>query len=65
MKCILTWSENCILTDNKTQTARGARGAINAPTNPAFKKSIDYLSYHLKMKTVEDLFQSIMYQMFK
>ena len=32
---ILTSSESCILTDIKTQTARGA---INAPTNPAFKK---------------------------
>ena len=28
-------------------------------------KSIDCLSYRLKMKTIEHLFQSIMYQMFK
>ena len=34
---ILTWSENCVLTDIKTQTARGTRVAINAPTNAAFK----------------------------
>ena len=32
----LTWSENCVLTDITTQTARAAQGdnpAINAPTN--------------------------------
>ena len=34
---ILTWSENCVLTDIKTQTARGTRVAINAPTNATFK----------------------------
>ena len=34
---ILTWSENCVLTDIKTRTARGARPAINAPTNATFK----------------------------
>ena len=121
---ILTWSENCVLADIKTQTARGTRVAINAPTNATFKitdvklyvlfvtlstennktlseqlrtgfkrnikwnkyrsemtnqtqnnylnylteptsKSIDYLSYHMKMKTREHLFQSIMYQIFK
>ena len=28
-------------------------------------KLIDYLFYHLKMKKIEHLFQSIMYQMFK
>ena len=39
----LTWSENCILSDIKTQTAVPARGdniarpAINAPTNVTFK----------------------------
>ena len=33
----LTWSENCVLTDIKTQTARGTRVAINAPTNATFK----------------------------
>ena len=121
---ILTCSENCVLADIKTQTARGTRVAINAPTNATFKitdvklyvlfvtlstennktlleqlrtgfkrnikwnkyrsemtnqtqnnylnylteptsKSIDYLSYHMKMKTTEHLFQSIMYQIFK
>ena len=38
---ILTWSENCVLTNIKTQTARGTRVAINAPinapTNATFK----------------------------
>ena len=34
---ILIWSENCVLTDIKTQTARGTRVAINAPTNATFK----------------------------
>ena len=34
---MLTWSENCVLTDIKTQTARGTRVAINAPTNIPFK----------------------------
>ena len=39
----LTWSENCILTDITTQTARAAQGdnparpAINAPTNATFQ----------------------------
>ena len=39
----LTWSENCVLTDITTQTARAAQGdnpartAINAPTNATFK----------------------------
>ena len=37
MSLILTWSENCVLTDIKTRTARGARVAINAPTNAAVK----------------------------
>ena len=38
---ILTWSENCVLTNIKTQTARGTRvtinAPINAPTNATFK----------------------------
>ena len=34
---ILSWSENCVLTNIKTQTARGTRVAINAPTNATFK----------------------------
>ena len=33
--------------------------------NLNFLKSIDCLSYHLKMKTIEHLFQSIMCQTFK
>ena len=39
----LTWSENCVLTDITTQTARAAqednpaRPAINASRNPIFK----------------------------
>ena len=39
----LTWSENCILSDTKTQSAVPAQGdniarpAINAPTNVTFK----------------------------
>ena len=39
----LTWSENCVLTDITTQTARAAQGdnparpAINAPTKATFK----------------------------
>ena len=39
----LTWSENCVLTDITTQTARApqgdnpARPAINAPTNATFQ----------------------------
>ena len=39
----LTWSENCVLTDITTQTARAAQGdnparpAINAPRNATFK----------------------------
>ena len=32
---------------------------------PHLLKSIDYLSYLLKMKTIEHLIQSIMYQMSK
>ena len=34
---ILTWSENCVLTNIKTRIARGTRVAINAPTNATFK----------------------------
>ena len=34
---ILTWSENCVLTNIKTGIARGTRVAINAPTNATFK----------------------------
>ena len=34
---ILTWSENCFLSDIKTQTARGTRVATNAPTNVTSK----------------------------
>ena len=34
---ILTWPENCVLTDIKTLTARGTRVAINTPTNATFK----------------------------
>ena len=34
---ILSWSENCVLTNIKTQTTRGTRVAINAPTNATFK----------------------------
>ena len=40
---ILTWSENCVLTDIKTQTARAARRdnparpAINAPADATFQ----------------------------
>ena len=37
---------------------------LNYLIDQTFKKSIDYLPYHLKMKTIEDLFQSILYQMF-
>ena len=39
----LTWSENCVLTDTTTQTARTAQGhhpareRIDAPTNATFK----------------------------
>ena len=39
----LTWSENCVLTDITTQTARAAQGdnpareRIDAPTNATFK----------------------------
>ena len=42
MSLILTWSENCVLTDIKTQTARAARRdnparpAINAPADATF-----------------------------
>ena len=34
---ILTWSENCVLTDIKRRIRRGARVAIKAPTNATFK----------------------------
>ena len=34
---ILAWSENCVLTDTETRTARETRVAINAPTNATFK----------------------------
>ena len=34
---ILTWSENCVLTDIKTRIRRGTRVAIKAPTNATFK----------------------------
>ena len=34
---ILIWSENCVLTDIKTQCARATRPSINAPTNATFK----------------------------
>ena len=37
MSLILTWSENCVLTDIKTRIARGTRVAINAPANATFK----------------------------
>ena len=51
---ILTWSENCVLTDIKTQIARGTRVAINAPTNATFKITdvklyVPLLLYQLKM----------------
>ena len=39
---------------------------LNYLINPAFTKvSIDFLSYRLKMKTIEHLCQSIIHQMFK
>ena len=34
---ILTWSENCVLTDTKTKITRETRIAIDAPTNATFK----------------------------
>ena len=34
---ILAWSENCVLTDIRTQITRETRLAINAPTNATFK----------------------------
>ena len=37
MSLILTWSENCVLTDIKTRIRRGTRVAIKAPTNATFK----------------------------
>ena len=51
---ILTWSENCVLTDIKTRIARGTRVAINAPTNATFKITdvklyVPLLLYQLKM----------------
>ena len=38
---------------------------LNYLIDPTFTKVIACLSYRLKMKTIEHLFQSIMYQMFK
>ena len=40
MPLILTWSKNYVLTDIKTQTARGTRVAINVPTNATFKTDV-------------------------
>ena len=37
MSLILTWSENCVLTDIKTRIRRGTRVAIKTPTNATFK----------------------------
>ena len=47
---ILTWSENCVLTDIKTQTARGTRVAINVPINATFK--ITDLKLYLSVVTL-------------
>ena len=49
-------SEMTIQTKNKN---------LNYLSIPHLLKSIDYLSYLLKMKTIEHLIQSIMYQMSK
>ena len=38
---------------------------LNSLIDPAFTKSIDYLSYHLKMKMIELLFQRIIHQVLK
>ena len=34
---IITWSQNCVLTDFKKRTARGTKVPINAPTDATFK----------------------------
>ena len=47
---ILTWSENCVLTNIKAQTARRTRVAIKAPTNARFEiTDVKLLLYRLKM----------------
>ena len=38
---------------------------LNYLVGPKFNKVIDYLPYHLKMKMIEHLFQSIIHQKFK
>ena len=46
-------------------TNQTKNNCFNYLIDTALLKLIDYLFYHLKMKKIEHLFQSIMYQMFK
>ena len=56
----LTWSENCILTDITTQTARAAQGdnpareRIDAPTNATFKITDTKLNFPVVTLSTEN-----------
>ena len=59
-KKTIKWNKYRLQITNQTQNNN-----LNYLIDPTFTNSIDFLSYRLKMKTIEQLFQSIMYQMFQ
>ena len=62
-----TENDKTLLEQSRTRfkrTIQWNKNNLNYLIDPTFKK-VNRLSYHLKMKTVEHLFQSIMYQISK
>ena len=59
-KKTIKWNKYRLQITNQTQNNN-----LNYLIDPTFTNSIDFLSYRLKMKTIEQLFQSIMYQTFQ
>ena len=59
-KRTIKWNKYRLQITNQTQNNN-----LNYLVDPTFTNSMDFLSYRLKMKMIEQLFQSIMYQMFQ
>ena len=59
-KKTIKWNKYRLQITNQTQNNN-----LNYLIDPTFTNSIDFLSYRLKMKTIEQLSQSIMYQTFQ
>ena len=58
-KRIIKWNKY-----RSEMTDQAQNNNLNYLIDQHSQKSMDYLPYHLQMKTIEDLFQSIMYQLF-